>query len=122
MENKENITHRFDSLSKLHSVLGLSAPMHPLVSLINNLDGKLPLQNLPNPHFLNFYKISYKMNFSGKLRYVQHFNDFDEGGLFFASPNQTIGLHDTIGDYSGYTLLIHPDFLLGYSLANKIKL
>ena len=99
----------------------MPAPMHPLVSLINNSDGTIPLAKLPNPHILNFYKISYKMNFQGKFKYGQHYYDFEEGGMFFVSPNQITGGHAQLSDQSGYTLLFHPDFLLGYQLAKKIK-
>jgi len=113
--------HQFNSLSRLHKALDLPAPMHPLVSLINNAKGTIPLERLPSPHILNFYKISYKMNFQGKFKYGQHYYDFDEGGMFFVSPNQITGGHDSISDQSGYTLLIHPDFLLGYQLARKVK-
>jgi len=113
--------HRFDSLSRMHKVLDMPAPTHPLVSLINNATGTIPLEKLPSPHILNFYKISYKMNFQGKFKYGQHYYDFEEGGMFFVSPNQITGGHDSISDQSGYTLLFHPDFLLGYELAKKIK-
>jgi AraC family transcriptional activator of pobA len=117
----EMSNHQFNTLSRLHKALDLPAPMHPLVSLINNSAGTIPLEKLPNPHILNFYKISYKMNFQGKFKYGQHYYDFDEGGMFFVSPNQITGAHDVISDQSGYTLLIHPDFLLGYELARKVK-
>jgi AraC family transcriptional activator of pobA len=117
----EMSNHRFNSLSRLHKALDMPAPMHPLVSLINNAAGTIPLERLPSTHILNFYKISYKMNFQGKFRYGQHYYDFDEGGMFFVSPNQITGAHEPLGDQSGYTLLIHPDFLLGYELARKIK-
>ncbi|PRY52665.1 AraC family transcriptional regulator [Arcticibacter pallidicorallinus] len=113
--------HRFNSLSRLHKALGMPAPVHPLVSLINNADGTIPLEKLPSPHILSFYKISYKMNFQGKFKYGQHYYDFDEGGMFFVSPNQITGGHVPLSDQSGYTLLFHPDFLLGYELARKIK-
>jgi AraC family transcriptional regulator, transcriptional activator of pobA len=113
--------HRFNSLSRLHKALEMPAPMHPLVSLINNAQGSIPLEKLPSPHILSFYKISYKMNFQGKFKYGQHYYDFDEGGMFFVSPNQITGGHPPQSDQSGYTLLFHPDFLLGYELAKKIK-
>lgn len=113
--------HRFDSLSRLHKALDMPAPMHPLVSLINNAEGTIPLERLPGPHILSFYKISYKMNFQGKFKYGQHYYDFDEGGMFFVSPNQITGQHAPLSDQSGYTLLFHPDLLLGYELARKIK-
>jgi len=117
----EMSNHRFDSLSRLHKALDMPAPMHPLVSLINNAEGSIPLDRLPSPHILSFYKISYKMNFQGHFKYGQHYYDFDEGGMFFVSPNQITGAHGPISDQSGYTLLFHPDFLLGYQLAKKIK-
>jgi AraC family transcriptional activator of pobA len=117
----EMSNHRFESLSRLHKVLDMPAPMHPLVSLINNATGNVPLEKLPNPHILNFYKISYKMNFQGKFKYGQHYYDFDEGGMFFVSPNQITGAHEQLSDQSGYTLLFHPDLLLGYELSKKIK-
>jgi AraC family transcriptional activator of pobA len=117
----EMSNHRFNSLSRLHKALDIPAPMHPLISLINNAAGTIPLERLPSPHILNFYKISYKMNFQGKFKYGQHYYDFEEGGMFFVSPNQITGAHESLSDQSGYTLLIHPDLLLGYELARKIK-
>lgn len=117
----EMSNHRISSLSRLHKVLDIPAPMHPLVTLINNADGSVQLGKLPNPHILNFYKISYKMNFQGQFKYGQHYYDFDEGGMFFVSPNQITGGHAPHSDQSGYTLLFHPDFLLSYELAKKIK-
>lgn len=117
----EMSNHKFHSLSRLHKVLDIPAPMHPLVSLINNADGSVPLGKLPDPHILNFYKISYKMSFQGQFKYGQHYYDFDEGGMFFIAPNQITGGHPPLSDQSGYTLLFHPDFLLGYDLARKIK-
>lgn len=118
---EEMSNHRFNSLSRLHKALDMPAPMHPLVSVINNAEGAIPLEKLPNPHILSFYKISYKMNFQGKFKYGQHYYDFDEGGMFFVTPNQITGAHEPLSDQSGYTLLFHPDFLQGYELAKKIK-
>ncbi|WP_254085250.1 helix-turn-helix domain-containing protein [Dawidia cretensis] len=116
------MTHKFGSLSDLHEVLGLPAPLHPLITLINNVDAHVPLENLPNPHVLNFYKISYKVNFRGSFKYGQHFYDFNDGGMFFVSPNQFVGDHDRTKDHSCFSLLIHSDFLLPYPLSKKIKL
>ena len=49
--------------------------------------------------------------------------DFDEGGLLFAAPGQIVGGNgeEEVTGCSIYALLIHPDFLLGYPLAKKIK-
>jgi AraC family transcriptional activator of pobA len=122
MKRKENIPYKFESLSDLHRVLGLPKPLQPLISLVDNIDNKVaPDKKLPNPFILNFYKVAYKLNLRGKLKYGQHYYDFDEGGLFFVSPNQVTANDDNNGDHSGYTLFIHPDFFLSYPLAKKIK-
>jgi AraC-like DNA-binding protein len=95
--------------------------LHPLVSLVNYADIKMPYDELPKTLLLNFYKISYEKNLTGKIKYGQGYYDFDEGGLSFTSPNQIISSAENEKDYSGYTLLFHPDFIHNYPLATKIK-
>jgi len=121
MKKEENIQPKFDSLSDIHRVFGMPKPQHPLISLINNTNNQIDLNQFPNAHVLYFYKISYRIKLSGKLKYGQDYYDFDEGGLLFAAPGQLIGSHDDNGDHSGYVLLIHPDFLWSYPLAKKIR-
>lgn len=121
MKKGKNILYKLESLSHLHRVLGLPRPLHPLISLIDNTGNQIETSRLPNSIISNFYKISYKPNLQGKFRYGQHFYDFDEGGLFFVSPNQLVASDDDNGDHSGYTLFIHPNFLINYPLAKKIK-
>jgi len=121
---KEEIGHiKMESLSDMHRAFGLPAPAHPLISLIDGAKNRIVLSNLPYSHVLHFYKISYKPNLGGKLRYGQGYYDFDEGGLLFAAPNQVIGNHGITDEEicSQYTLLIHPDFFGSYPLAKKIK-
>ncbi len=120
MEKMSN-AYRIDSITQAHRLLHLPKPLHPLISLIDTSAVTIDLRNMPNPHVLHFYKISYRAKLSGKVRYGQGYYDFDEGGLLFAGPNQVIGSDDDNGDNSGYTLLIHPDFLLSYPLTKKIK-
>ena len=121
MKKEENGPRKFDSLSDLHRVLGLPKPLHPMISVVDNTDNKIGLHKIPHSFILDFYKISYSTHLSGKLKYGQHFYDFDEGGLFFISPNQVIAPYDDNGDHSGYTLFVHPNFLLTYPLAKKIR-
>lgn len=114
------------SLTDLHRAFGLPMPLHPLISLIDEGMGRAVLSQLSGvaaAHVLRFYKISYKPAQSTRLRYGQSAYDFGEGGLLFAAPNQIIGSldGDELVHSSPYTLLIHPDFLLRYPLAKKIK-
>lgn len=125
MNNTGKNPLKFSSLSEAHRIMGLPQPKHPLISMINSAKEETQFTQRPGTHVLNFYKISYKPNRAGRLRYGQGYYDFDGGGLLFAAPNQVIGNHNDSGDATGtcslYTLLIHPDFLLNHSLSKKIK-
>lgn len=121
MKKDENSIQKFNSISALHKALGFPKPLHPLVSLVNYADIKTPYEELPKALLLNFYKISYKKSLTGKIKYGQNYYDFDEGGLSFISPNQVISSAEEEKNYSGYTLLFHPDFIRNYQLDTKIK-
>lgn len=122
MKKEENSLQKFTSLSEAHRYFGVPQPKHPLISMLNGSHNQIELYNVPARHVLGFYKISYKPKLSGKIKYGQGYYDFDEGGLLFAAPGQVIGGNDNEETVcSQYTLLIHPDFFLGYSLAKKIK-
>ncbi|MDN5286316.1 MAG: Helix-turn-helix protein [Mucilaginibacter sp.] len=121
MKKETENTYKVESLSEFHRVLGLPKPVHPLISLVYNTDGKIRMPDSTCKQFmLAFYKISYKPNLKGKFRYGQHYYDFEEGGLFFLAPNQLTGTSDQDLDFSGFTLFVHPDLLLNYPLAKKI--
>ncbi|WP_343604084.1 helix-turn-helix domain-containing protein [Fluviicola sp.] len=121
MKKNENAPYNYDSLTELHRKLGLPQPLHPLISLFNNVHQKIDYSNLPDLHTSTFYKISLKTTIRGQLKYGQSYYDFQEGGLIFVSPNQLTANDENNGDHSGYTLIFHPDFLLTYPLAKKIK-
>jgi AraC-like DNA-binding protein len=123
MKKEETVHAKMESLSDMHRAFGLPAPAHPLISLVDGATNRVIISQLPQSHVLHFYKISYKPSLGGKLKYGQDYYDFDEGGLLFAAPNQVIGNHGSndAEACSQYTLLIHPDFLLTYPLAKKIR-
>ena len=121
MSKEKKIPYRFESLSELREFMGLPKPLHPLISVSNNMNKSINLSRLPNPHVKSFYKISYLKNISGPLKYGQQFYDFEEGGLVFMAPNQIIETDEHNNSHSGYTVLFHPDFIMNTSLANKIK-
>jgi AraC family transcriptional regulator, transcriptional activator of pobA len=117
---KKEEPHKFTSISDLHRVLGLAKPLHPLVSLVDNAAIPVDKENLPTAFLLDFYKVSYKKGVHGKIRYGQHYYDFDEGGLVFTSPNQLLAVTDDT-EYYGYTLLFHSDFIRNYPLGKTIR-
>jgi AraC family transcriptional regulator, transcriptional activator of pobA len=121
MKSDKNRPVKLESIYALHNALGFPKPLHPLISLINYADIVTPFEELPTVLLLNFYKISYKKSLSGKIRYGQNYYDFDEGHLSFVSPGQLISGGEEGNDYSGYTLLVHPDLIWNYPLAAKIR-
>jgi AraC family transcriptional activator of pobA len=122
MKKDEKSPHKFETLSDALRAFGMPQPRHPLISMINGAPSWSELQLPTQQHVLGFYKISYKPKVSGKLKYGQGYYDFDEGGLLFASPGQVMGgVENEETVCSEYTLLIHPDFFLGYPLAKKIS-
>lgn len=114
------LPRKFKSLSDLHRVLGQPRPLHPMISLIDLSVGTMLPDESFNTFSTAFYQIIYKPDVQGKVRYGQNHYDFAEGGLIFSAPNQIFEAPPRSGK-SGFVLSIHPDFLLSYPLANKIK-
>lgn len=118
---KENTPQVIQSISELLRFLELPKPMHPLVALVDYKDIKADTELLGRGYILNFYKISFKKHFAGQIRYGQGYYDFEEGGLSFTAPNQIISAAQEEKDYSGYTLLFHPDFIRNYTVGKNIS-
>jgi len=116
--------YQIKTISQYHQVLGIAKPEHPLVSVISMDDFKPPAGNSRISVVFDFYVISLKRNFEGKIKYTygQQSYDFDEGVMFFISPKQVFSF-DADEDYknSGWMLLVHPDFLWGTPLAKTIR-
>jgi len=118
MKNQPKI---FQSISELHKAMGQPKPLHPLVSIINYGEAIFDPTDFDQGIILDFYKISFKTNFAGKLRYGHGFYDFEEGGMSFVAPGQILKMQEEEADYSGMSLNIHPDFIRPYSLNTTIK-
>jgi len=111
----------FKSLSALHQAMGLKPPLHPLISIIDYGQALFSPEDFKSGIQLDFYKISFKTKFSGKIRYGQGYYDFESGGMSFVSPGQILRMEMEEADYSGMSLHIHPDFLRSYAVSRKIK-
>jgi AraC-like DNA-binding protein len=87
--------HRIKTIAEWHQFRYLPKPEHPLVSVIN---------------------------FNAKMKYGQQQYDFDEGVMFFISPGQVFSIEANKEiQHTGWSLLVHPDFLWNTPLAQKIK-
>ncbi|AZA51590.1 helix-turn-helix domain-containing protein [Chryseobacterium sp. G0201] len=120
MKTSQSPVH-FRSLSALHEAMGISAPLHPLISIIDYGKTRFDPKTFENGTKSDFYKISFKTKFNGKIRYGQGYYDFENGGMSFVSPGQILRMDNEEADYSGMSLHIHPDFIRPYSLLKKIK-
>ncbi len=122
MKKTINTTHIINSISEWHQLLSFPKPFHPLICFINHHDIKqIPAEYCGNV-MLNFYIISMKKCFKGKMKYGKNYYDFDEGSMSFISPGQVFAIDDdSIRDLSGWTLMIHPDFIRNYALGKQIK-
>lgn len=118
MKNQPRI---FRTISELHKAMEQPAPMHPLISILNYGEAIFDPQDFENGIILEYYKISFKTHFKGKLRYGHGFYDFEEGGMSFVLPGQILKMQDEEADYSGMSLHIHPDFIRPYTLNSNIK-
>lgn len=114
--------HRIKSISEFHQFRDLPKPEHPLVSVYNFEDLKYLNENEPQSLILDFYSIALKRNANAKMRYGQQEYDFKEGVLLFIAPGQVFSIEGNSElQHTGYSLLIHPDFLWNTPLAQKIK-
>lgn len=117
-----NKPYLINSISEQHRLLGLPKPKHPLISVFRHENADYAsLVDLQ--HFtLNFYCISIKTDYDGKLKYGHRHYDFDEGMMAFISPNQLLmKLDPGSKPPGGMTLMFHQDFIAGTSLAGKIR-
>lgn len=113
---------RFRSISESHEAFGLPKPQHPLISLVHfNESNPFNTDMAPIYDVLDFYKITFITQNSGRLKYGQDYYDYNDGSMLFTAPNQLVGTTEYNRNTYAYLLLVHPDFLLGYPLSNKIK-
>lgn len=115
--------HRLKSISEFHELRGLPKPEHPLISVVDySKIHSAPIGEIENLTF-DYYAVAVKRGVS-KMYYGQQTCDFNEGVLFFMSPNQVLKIINDPNETvirSGWMLLIHPDFLWNTSLAKAIK-
>ncbi|HVI43763.1 MAG TPA: helix-turn-helix transcriptional regulator [Chitinophaga sp.] len=115
---------RIKTISEFHQLRNLPAPEHPLISVVDYATISRPAGKEQNSWVFDFYSISIKRGINGKMIYGQQEYDFDEGIMFFISPNQVFRIAvdpQSTAERSGWMLLVHPDFLWNTPLAKTIK-
>ncbi|MBL3658136.1 AraC family transcriptional regulator [Fulvivirga sp. 2943] len=120
MQTQADINH-IKSISQLMRILGLSAPLHPMVALVDYNHVSIDMFPRGQKISLDFYKISFKPTFTGHLKYGQGYYDFEEGGLAFLKPKQIVFSPEDLESYEGIALYFHPDFVRNYPLGKTIN-
>lgn len=110
------------SISEQHRLLSLPGPKHPLISLVNFADLPHVAVDQPVRFALNFYTITLKKGCDCKLKYGQHYYDFDGGVMSFMAPGQVVNWEvNNAKPTAGWLLVVHPDLLRNYPLGQKIR-
>jgi AraC-like DNA-binding protein len=111
----------FKNISELTRELGMPRPLHPLIALVNYDVTKISRENAGRSFLIDFYKVSFKKDFRGQVKYGQGYYDFEEGGLAFLAPNQLVTLTGDESSYEGYSLYFHADLIRNYQLGKNIN-
>jgi AraC-like DNA-binding protein len=111
----------FKSISAYMRDMGMPKPLHPLVELVKYDNDQVSRANAGRSFLVDFYKVSFKVDFSGQVKYGQGYYDFEEGGLAFLAPNQLITMSAQESCYEdGYNLFFHADLIRNYQLGKNI--
>lgn len=112
-----------NSIHQLHQLLGYEKAKHPLVSIIDFREIQLDENFTQSRNVLNLYFICLKSASQKAFVYGKNHYDFQEGTMVFMAPGQVFSLIDLDegNAYDGWGLFFHPDFIMGYPLANRIK-
>lgn len=112
----------FKSISAYMRDMGMPKPLHPLVALVKYDSDKVSRDNAGRTFLVDFYKVSFKEDFNGHVKYGQGYYDFEEGGLAFLAPNQLITMSTEESCYEdGYNLYFHADLIRNYQLGKNIN-
>jgi len=111
----------FKSISAYMRDMGMPKPLHPLVALVKYDSDNISRANAGRSFLVDFYKVSFKEDFRGQVKYGQGYYDFEEGGLAFLAPNQLITMSTEESCYEdGYNLYFHTDLIRNYQLGKNI--
>lgn len=116
---------RIDNITLLNQVLNQESTKHPLISIVDfsKVDLSALSENTKQKFSNSFYSILLKKLKVGSLQYGRGNYDFQEGSLFFMSPNQVFSIENPkVEDcIYGWGIYFHPDLILGTSLFSKLN-
>ncbi|MCG7587231.1 AraC family transcriptional regulator [Photobacterium sp. OFAV2-7] len=114
---------QISSISQVHEALGLPAPRHPLVSLIQ-IDKTITEYDYGDfTYVYGFYQVALKSGIAGDIMYGRNHYDFAQGSMIFTKPGQAQSYANTseLEGETGWTLLFHPDLIRRSDLGRNIE-
>jgi AraC-like DNA-binding protein len=117
-------TFEINTISQAHQAMGLPAPKHPLVTVVQtkDFDAKIDFRGVKIIN--NLYQITLKQMGCGNLFYGKNSYDYEQGTLVFTSPGQVTmseGEMPAADDPNeGWILAFHPDLIRKSTLSDKI--
>lgn len=106
-----------------HELLGLTKPLHPLISIFQHADPNLRIDFSDQTFSMNLYMISLKDGELGTFKYGRNSYDYDSGTMLFIKSNQIFSPQNLqiSKDSKGWTLLFHPDLIRKSELGKNIS-
>lgn len=122
MKTRVNKLFTIESIAMQHQLMGLPQPQHPLMS-ISRFDESTGATTTQTGSFTTrFYSIVIKRKCACRTRYGQNDYDYNQGMMSFFAPEQILSWNaDDEMPTTGWSISIHPDFLRGHILEQKIK-
>lgn len=115
---------QINSISQAHQAMGLPAPKHPLVSVVQTKEFNTTQDFTGVKIINNLYQITLKQLGCGNLFYGKNSYDYEEGTLVFTSPGQVTMFEGEMpaedDSNAGWILAFHPDLIRKSSLSDKI--
>lgn len=110
------------TIAEIHELLGLEAPKHPLVSILNVKDIPQEMDYDDTRFVLELFMVSLKEGVTGSMGYGRNSYDFTNGTMIFSKPNQVIssGSKEIEANAKGWMLLFHPDLIRKSQLGKTI--
>ncbi|UTW61894.1 AraC family transcriptional regulator [bacterium SCSIO 12741] len=112
---------RVTSISQMLEGLNCPPPEHPLVSVVNVSDIKIPKEMEGQRVAVDLYCVALKDSDCGMV-YGRKSFDFSEGVLIFYEPGQVMAASQEMNEglNSGWMLFFHPDLIRKTHLGSKI--
>lgn len=111
------------SITEINKTFGLSAPKHPLITIMWAKDFPDFSQYYGVKYNSDLFSISLKDGIEGVLGYGRNNYDFEDGTMIFSKPNQVLSIEEkTVAeDAKGWSIIFHPDLIRKSELGRNIN-